>query len=160
MKPNNKTTTKKTCLTEPMEHPIECNPIPTFSPTFGDYVGLIRSGIKKKYGSIFNFCNHFGLNYYTATNALNNRLNPTKTFLVFDSMVENLNSAPSPICSNCITNDERESIRVGIATKFRTIKSFVEQNPQHTYPFVHNVISGKRKLADARFIKLFNDVVK
>lgn len=120
----------------------------------------IKREIKQQYGSTRHFCRVNQLNYFTITNALNKRLNQKSVIPIVKLMIDILIEKYVAECSNCITDDERESIRVGIATKFRTIKSFVEQNPNHTYPFVHNVISGKRKLADARFIKLFNDVVK
>jgi hypothetical protein len=128
--------------------------------TFAKFASNVQRELKKQYGSTRHFCRVNQLNYYTITNGLNLRLSPESTNDVFRCIANILETEFKMECSNCITYFERESIRIGIATKFRNIKSFVEQNPHHTYPFVHNVISGKRKLADARFIKLFNDVVK
>lgn len=128
--------------------------------TFAHFATNVQNELKKQYGSTRHFCRVNQLNYYTITNGLNQRLSPKSTNDVFRCVANILETEYKPECHNCITYFERESIRIGIASKFRTIKSFVEQNPQFTYPFVHNVISGKRKLADERFIKLFNKVVK
>lgn len=128
--------------------------------TFGQFAGCVKHELKKQYGSTRHFCRVNQFNYFTITNGLNHRLSNDATMDVFRCVAKILETEFNPECSDCITEQQRESIRVAIATKFRTIKSFVQSHPQFTYPFVHNVISGKRKFADSRFNELFNSVVK
>ncbi len=128
--------------------------------TFGMFAGNVKTELKKQYGSTRHFCRVNQFNYFTITNGLNFRLSSDATMVVFRCVAKILETEFNPECSECITEHQRESIRVAIATKFRTIKSFVQSNPQFTYPFVHNVISGKRKFADSRFNELFNESVK
>lgn len=128
--------------------------------SFGEFSGSVKRELKKQYGSTRHFCRVHQFNYFTITNGLNLRLSADATMDVYRCIAKILETEFNPECYECITEHQRESIRVAIATKFRTIKSFVHSNPQFTYSFVHNVISGKRKFADSRFNELFNESVK
>jgi hypothetical protein len=49
---------------------------------------------------------------------------------------------------------ERELVRVGILTRFKSVKGFCEKHPQFTKVFISNVINGRRIRRDKRVDEL------
>lgn len=118
----------------------------------------IKSNVKSRFGSMRQFCVLARFNYWTATNALNGRMEPDRTLDVLSDIERLIVSTPAPPCSECINTQEREFVRVALITRWKSIQNFVNANPDFSITFVHNVIAGKRKTRDDRFNQLIETV--
>jgi hypothetical protein len=118
----------------------------------------IKSNIKSRFGSIRHFCVLARFNYWTATNAFNGRLSNDHMLDVLSDIERLIQTTPVPPCSECINTQEREFVRVALITRWKSIQKFVDNNPDFSMTFVHNVISGKRKIRDNRFNQLIETV--
>lgn len=114
----------------------------------------IRDLIIRKYGSIRSFCKLTDQNYFTITNALTGRLSDASCERIVAHCVDLIESTERPTCIECIDDDTRESIRISVLTKWRSMKRFCEKHPEFSITFVHNVIAGKRLNSDNRFREL------
>jgi|APFre7841882793_1041355.scaffolds.fasta_scaffold00405_5 hypothetical protein len=117
-------------------------------------VKSIFEKVKTKCGTVKRFCTLSGLNYYTVTNALNNRLCETKTSWILEQIELELGKLQPVQCLECINTKEREKVRIALVTRWKTMKSFCEAHPGFSQTFVHNVIAGKRKEKDGRYLNL------
>jgi hypothetical protein len=97
-------------------------------------------------------------NYWTATNALNGRLELDHMLDVLSDMERLIAAIPVPPCDECINTEDREFVRITLITRWKSIQKFVDNNPEFSMTFVHNVIAGKRKIRDNRFHQLIESV--
>lgn len=118
----------------------------------------IKANIKLKFGSIRQFCAVTRFNYWTATNALNGRLELDHTLDVLTDMECLIIASPVQPCEECINTQDREFVRITLITRWKSIQKFVDNNPEFSMTFVHNVIAGKRKIRDNRFHQLIESV--
>jgi hypothetical protein len=114
----------------------------------------IKSHIKLKFGSIRQFCQVNQFNYWTATNALNMRLEIGHLLEVLTEIECLIIASPVQTCEECINTEDREYVRITLITKWKSIQKFVDNHSQFSMTFVHNVIAGKRKNRDKRFYEL------
>lgn len=114
----------------------------------------IKSHIKLKFGSIRQFCQVNQFNYWTATNALNMRLEIGHLLDVLTEIECLIIASPVQTCEQCINTEDREYVRITLITRWKSIQKFVDNHSQFSMTFVHNVIAGKRKNRDTRFYEL------
>lgn len=118
----------------------------------------IKTNIKSRFGSIRQFCELARFNYWTATNAFNGRMENEHMLDVLTDIERLIVTTPVPPCAKCINTQDREFVRVALITRWKSIQKFVDNNPQFSMTFVHNVIAGKRKIRDERFNQLIETV--
>lgn len=118
----------------------------------------IQNGIKRKFGTIRNFCESSGVKYHVITNAMTGRLPGQRSQKVLELAKQQINDFDLMPCVWCIDQDQREFVKKGVKNKFGTLQNFCKNHPEFTLTFVHNVIAGKRKRVDDRVLALIDAI--
>jgi len=118
----------------------------------------IQSGIKRKFGTIRNFCDSSGVKYHVITNAMTGRLSGQRSQRVLELAKQQINDFDLMPCVWCIDDNQRDFVKKGVKNKFGTLQKFCEKYPEFTMTFVHNVIAGKRKRVDDRVLALIDAI--
>jgi hypothetical protein len=118
----------------------------------------IQNGIKRKFGTIRNFCESSGVKYHVITNAMTGRLPGQRSQRVLELAKQQINDFDLMPCVWCIDQDQREFVKKGVKNKFGTLQNFCKNHPEFTLTFVHNVIAGKRKRVDDRVLALIDAI--
>jgi hypothetical protein len=122
----------------------------------------LKKAIKKRFGSIKRFCkvmneNKIVVNYISLTNAFSGRTSVSRQEYIVNFVKVLLNEPKFEEClQDQISDVEREEIRIQILKNFKNVCTFSKLHEDFNQVFVHNVISGKRKRRDKRFIELQN----
>lgn len=118
----------------------------------------IQNGIKRKFGTIRNFCESSGVKYHVITNAMTGRLPGQRSQKVLELAKQQINDFDLMPCVWCIDQEQREFVKKGVKNKFGTLQNFCKNHPEFTLTFVHNVIAGKRKRVDDRVLALIDAI--
>lgn len=118
----------------------------------------IQNGIKRKFGTIRNFCESSGVKYHVITNAMTGRLPGQRSQRVLELAKQQIAECELLPCVWCIDQDQREFVKKGVKNKFGTLQNFCKNHPEFTLTFVHNVIVGKRKRVDDRVLALIDAI--
>lgn len=118
----------------------------------------IQNGIKRKFGTIRNFCESSGVKYHVITNAMTGRLPGQRSQRVLELAKQQIAEFELLPCVWCIDQDQREFVKKGVKNKFGTLQNFCKNHPEFTLTFVHNVIAGKRKRVDDRVLALIDAI--
>lgn len=110
-----------------------------------------QNAVYNKFGNVRAFCAQTGANYHTTTNLFNGRISERNIETVLEETKRLFEKTKAVKCVGCINNKERENVRIALATRWKTMKSFCQANPSFSATFVHNVIAGKRKGKDERY---------
>jgi hypothetical protein len=123
----------------------------------------IKKQIRTRFGSVRRFCRLFTksengkevpyFNYQFLMKALSGKFSEEKfNFVIFP--VESLIRDIEADYSNRIDDSDREFIRMKILLNYRNVRTFAALHEEFNSVFIHNVISGKRKKRDLRFLNL------
>lgn len=118
----------------------------------------LKDSIKKKFKTLKNFSRDAGVDYKLINKFFGSKMAKSKID-DFAKMLETL-LVETPFSGNPqeITADDREYIRIKIVLSYHSYNEFVTDNPSFSKSFLSNVMSGKRKRKDERFVRLKNAV--
>jgi hypothetical protein len=117
----------------------------------------MKQQIKSKFGSVRAFSQASGIKYFTLVNFFTGRMKEEQA-AKFESELPAIIESTSANVESLIQDSERETLRVSILTKHKSLRNFCKTNEGFSMTFVSNIIRGARKKKDARYNELIQSL--
>jgi len=125
-------------------------------------IDQIKFRIRKKFGTIRCFCRLTGVDEKMIRHFLSGKMSPGSATITHKAITRLLVVYSKVKITNpdVIQPHERELVRVGIVTRFKSVSGFCEKYPQFNKVFISNVINGRRIRHDKRVDDLYMVIQK
>lgn len=111
----------------------------------------LKDEIRKKYGTIHNFCKLAELSYSKMNMFFADRFKHESEEKMYASVKILVDSLVNQMVKQIMTEEERKSIRGIIFSKFKNVRTFCLDHDEFSLTFVSKVINGQRRKKDKKY---------
>lgn len=113
----------------------------------------LKADIRKKYGSMYNFCKIASISYSKLNMFFVGRLRKESEEKMYNEVKVLVDSLLNQMANQIMTEDERKNIRGIIFSKFKNVRTFCLDHDEFSVTFVSKIINGQRRKKDEKYNK-------
>lgn len=111
----------------------------------------LKADIRKKYGSMYNFCKLAEISYSKMNMFFVGRLRKDSEEKMYNEVRVLVDSLLNQMANQMMTEDERKNIRGIIFSKFKNVRTFCLDHDEFSITFVSKVVNGQRRKKDKKY---------
>jgi hypothetical protein len=111
----------------------------------------LKSDIRKKYGSMQNFCKIASISYSKLNMFFAGRLKKNTEELFYGLVAGLVNQMLNQMVNQIMTEEERKNIRGIIFSKFKNVRTFCLDHDEFSITFVSKIVNGQRRKKDKKY---------
>lgn len=111
----------------------------------------LKSEIRKKYGSMYNFCKIAEISYSRINMFFVGRLKKESEEKLYSELKGLVESLLNQMDNQIMTEEERKNIRGIIFSKFKNVRTFCLDHDEFSITFVSKIVNGQRRKKDKKY---------
>jgi hypothetical protein len=111
----------------------------------------LKSEIRKKYGSMYNFCKIAEISYSRINMFFVGRLKKESEEKLYSDLKGLVDSLLNQMDNQIMTEEERKTVRGIIFSKFKNVRTFCLDHDEFSITFVSKIVNGQRRKKDKKY---------
>jgi hypothetical protein len=111
----------------------------------------LKSEIRKKYGSMYNFCKIAEISYSRINMFFVGRLKKESEEKLYSELKGLVDSLLNQMDNQIMTEEERKTVRGIIFSKFKNVRTFCLDHDEFSITFVSKIVNGQRRKKDKKY---------
>lgn len=111
----------------------------------------LKADIRKKYGSMYNFCKIASISYSKLNMFFVGRMRKQAEEKMYNEVRALVDTLLNQMANQTMTEEERKNIRGIIFSKFKNVRTFCLDHDEFSITFVSKVVNGQRRKKDEKY---------
>lgn len=113
----------------------------------------LKADIRKKYGSMYNFCKIASISYSKLNMFFVGRMRKQAEEKMYNEVRILVDTLLNQMANQTMTEEERKHIRGLMFSKFKNVRTFCLDHDEFSITFVSKIINGQRRKKDEKYNK-------